>query len=159
MTSILCAFCYYEVKLISGGLNFLLFSFKNSTVWFFIAFFFRGFFIVWYIIFKTMRKKAFSKFLCYNKIVINSFCYDTGLLSFGYQDTRFSQKRVQNLTFARNFIPSIPAIICLFKINNRNTRKRFEICSKLTIKIPERCQWHMRHISPSRPVMHFRKMF
>ena len=25
-----------------------------------------------------------------------------------------------------------------FKVNNRNTRTRYEICSKLTIKIPER---------------------
>ena len=34
-----------------------------------------------------------------------------------------------------------PANICLFKVNNRNTRKRFEICSKLTIKTPEQRQW------------------
>ena len=27
-----------------------------------------------------------------------------------------------------------PAIIYLFKVNNKNTRKRYEICSKLTIK-------------------------
>ena len=31
--------------------------------------------------------------------------------------------------------------IYLFKVNNRNTRKRFELCSKLAIKIPERRQW------------------
>ena len=30
-----------------------------------------------------------------------------------------------------------PANIYLFKINNRNSRKRCEICSKLTIKTPE----------------------
>ena len=29
----------------------------------------------------------------------------------------------------------------MFKINNRNTRTRCEICSKLTMKIPERCQY------------------
>ena len=29
----------------------------------------------------------------------------------------------------------------LFKVNRRNTRKRCEICSKLTIKTPERRQW------------------
>ena len=29
----------------------------------------------------------------------------------------------------------------MFKINNTNTRTRYEICSKLTIKIPERRQW------------------
>ena len=30
------------------------------------------------------------------------------------------------------------ANIYLFNVNNRSTRKRCEICSKLTIKIPER---------------------
>ena len=30
------------------------------------------------------------------------------------------------------------AKIYLLKVNNRNTRKRNEICSKLTIKTPER---------------------
>ena len=34
----------------------------------------------------------------------------------------------------------IPASIYLFKVNNRNTRKRCEICSKLTIKTLERRQ-------------------
>ena len=33
---------------------------------------------------------------------------------------------------------SIPAGNCMFEINNRNTRTRCEICSKLTIKTPER---------------------
>ena len=28
------------------------------------------------------------------------------------------------------------------KVNKRNSRKRCEICSKLTIKASERCQWH-----------------
>ena len=30
--------------------------------------------------------------------------------------------------------------VCLFKVNNRNNRKRYEICSMLTIKTPERRQ-------------------
>ena len=34
-----------------------------------------------------------------------------------------------------------PAGIYLLKVNNRNTRTRHEICSKLTIKTPERRQW------------------
>ena len=29
----------------------------------------------------------------------------------------------------------------MFKVNNRNTAIRYEICSKLTLKTPERCQW------------------
>ena len=38
----------------------------------------------------------------------------------------------------------IPAGIYLFKVNNRNTKTRCKICSKLTIKIPERRHWHLR---------------
>ena len=30
----------------------------------------------------------------------------------------------------------------LLRVNNRNTKTRCEICSKLTIKTPERCCWH-----------------
>ena len=30
---------------------------------------------------------------------------------------------------------------CMFKVNNRNTRIRYEICSKLTIKISEWRHW------------------
>ena len=32
----------------------------------------------------------------------------------------------------------VPAGSYMFKVNNRNTRTRCEICSKLAIKIPER---------------------
>ena len=32
----------------------------------------------------------------------------------------------------------IPAKICMFKVDNRNTRKKSEICSELTIKTPKR---------------------
>ena len=34
-----------------------------------------------------------------------------------------------------------PAGICMFNFNKRNTRARCEICSKLTIKTPERRKW------------------
>ena len=33
-----------------------------------------------------------------------------------------------------------PAGNCMFKVNNKNTRTRYEICSELTIKTPERRQ-------------------
>ena len=36
------------------------------------------------------------------------------------------------------FTFKVPAGNCMFKVNNRNTRTRCEICSKLTIKTPER---------------------
>ena len=35
-----------------------------------------------------------------------------------------------------------PANIYLFKVNNRNTRKSCQICSKLAIRAPERRYWH-----------------
>ena len=35
----------------------------------------------------------------------------------------------------------VPANIYLFKINNRNKRKRWNICPKLAIKTPEKCHW------------------
>ena len=38
-------------------------------------------------------------------------------------------------------VENCPAGIYLFKVNNRNTRTRCEICSKLTINTPERRQW------------------
>ena len=44
-------------------------------------------------------------------------------------------------------IANIPAGNYMFNVNNRNTRTRFEICSKLTIKIPERLildSWFMK---------------
>ena len=41
----------------------------------------------------------------------------------------------------RCLIISFLASIYSFKVNNRNTRKRCEISSKLTIKTPEPCQW------------------
>ena len=37
---------------------------------------------------------------------------------------------------------SYQAGIYVPKVNNRNTRTRCEICSKLTVKTPERRQWH-----------------
>ena len=35
-----------------------------------------------------------------------------------------------------------PTNICLLKVSNRNTRTRWKVCSKLTLKIPERRHWH-----------------
>ena len=47
-----------------------------------------------------------------------------------------------HLIFARGVQdPVNPAGIYMFKVNNRNTRTRCEVCSKLTIKTVERW-WH-----------------
>ena len=42
------------------------------------------------------------------------------------------------INHSQPILSSIPAGNYMFKVNNRNTRTRFEICSKLTIKTPER---------------------
>ena len=47
----------------------------------------------------------------------------------------------QTLPFQKKLFNSNPAGIYVLKVNNKNTRIRCEICSKLTIKINERCQW------------------
>ena len=50
-----------------------------------------------------------------------------------------SYSESQKLIFINNNdINRTPAGIYLLKVNNRNTRTRCEICSKLTIKTPER---------------------
>ena len=49
---------------------------------------------------------------------------------------------MQNGTYLISLIESnFPAGNYMFKVNNKNTRTRYKICSKLTIKTPERRQW------------------
>ena len=59
-------------------------------------------------------------------------------------------------------IRTIPANIYLFKVKNRNTRKSCEICSKLTIKTPERRQGHSSRLKAceiSSKILGARKIF
>ena len=49
----------------------------------------------------------------------------------------YSRMFIAYLMFGYN-LSLIPANIHLLKVNNRNTRKRYEICSKLKIKTRER---------------------
>ena len=56
-----------------------------------------------------------------------------------YRNTEI-EKKISVLRFWHCFIKS-PANICLFKLSNRNSRKKCEIYSKFTIKTPERRQW------------------
>ena len=47
---------------------------------------------------------------------------------------------LSTITFLTNILRCLLNIY-LFKVNNRNTRKRWEICSSLPIKALERSQW------------------
>ena len=55
--------------------------------------------------------------------------------------TKKQKKRSKNIIQLHN-----PAGIYLLKANNRNTRTRREICSKLTINTPERRHWRRSDI-------------
>ena len=46
------------------------------------------------------------------------------------------------LSYILQGIIHFPAGTYLLKVNSRNTRTRCEVCSKLTIKTPERRHWH-----------------
>ena len=54
---------------------------------------------------------------------------------------KYSKKLKRNQKSQTGFSKNrhYPVNIYLLKVNNRNTRTRCEICSKLTIKTPERC--------------------
>ena len=41
---------------------------------------------------------------------------------------------------------NIQANKCMFRVNNRNSRKRCEIYLKLTVKTPDSCQWYRSDI-------------
>ena len=42
-----------------------------------------------------------------------------------------------------------PVVIYIFKVNNRNTRTRYEMCSKLAIKKPDRHQVNFEQVNAS----------
>ena len=56
--------------------------------------------------------------------------------------------RLENLVLLCSFCccPNDPVIKYIFKENNKNTRKRCEICSKLTVETTERHQWDISHL-------------
>ena len=68
----------------------------------------------------------------YSENIISKFFVDNSV-------TLFKSDKI----FLLIFMHLIPAGIYLFKVNNGNTRRMCEICSKLTIKTPERL-WHWR---------------
>ena len=70
----------------------------------------------------------------------------------------FRWSTISQKQFINSSSPSIcdPAGIYLLKVNNRNTRTKYKICSKLTIKITEPRQWKCRLGSyEAHPQTHF----
>ena len=75
------------------------------------------------------------------KFVLVSCLYWKIIFILGIQDSIFKSKAEDVKGSSSNFDSNISVLICLFKVNNRNTRTSCEICSKLTIKTPQRRQW------------------
>ena len=67
------------------------------------------------------------------------------LVCWQHETKTFRRQKSTVALFTQNLVSNgmslLPAGNYMFKVNNRNTRTRCEICSKLTIKIPERRQW------------------
>ena len=58
---------------------------------------------------------------------------------FKFKSTYPTEMRFSKAEFKLVWI--FPTVTCLLKLNNRNTRARCDICSRLTIKIREQRQW------------------
>ena len=101
---------------------------------------------------KRKTKKVFSKIdhgwenLFW--IIINDCLFNakfqgifTLVLPINIQSKGVIQFDIDVLIFGNPFAGAIPVGNYTFKVNNRNIRASCEICSKLTIKTPERRQW------------------
>ena len=78
-----------------------------------------------------------------SKYLVGTFDQNT----FRHQHLKMDLKRLRKIEAQRfgnlgwKLFRKIPVGIYLLKVNNRITRSRCKICSKLTIKAPERRQW------------------
>ena len=89
----------------------------------------------------TIKKPERHQWCCYGFFVVNLSTYFTPC--FIVSIINFEHVNVGWAPVPNNQISCLdPENIYLFKVNTRNTRKRLEICSKFTIKIPERLLCH-----------------
>ena len=77
-------------------------------------------------------------FTTYSGVIYNTIFVDDPFLGQLFSQVKFFDYLGLFQTPFGVFLGFNPANIYLFKVNDRNTRKRWEICSKLTIKTPER---------------------
>ena len=97
---------------------------------------------------KAAPLKPISERACYGRNISaekTNFCCSILPFYFICRNSMFFQLVHVNLSTSsqsrKNYI--IPTGIYLLKVNNRNIRTRCEICSKLTIKTPERRHWRL----------------
>ena len=83
---------------------------------------------------------AFS-FLCCCQSFLELVSHICKILKIGWQPGNYRITRMRNSWFTSEFHSwwvNSPTGNYMFKVNNRNTRRSCEICSRLTIKTPER---------------------
>ena len=93
-------------------------------------------------------KKNLEKLRADTNVRLKNYCAQKKLNLINHDNIKESHlgirklhlNRKGNSLFPKNLL-SFPAGIYLLKVNNRNTRTRCEICSKLTINTPERRHW------------------
>ena len=99
-----------------------------------------------------MTKKDYCVFYDYSKVFRKCPFYQSSSMSKAVAIHLLEKKRRIHISLyqAGNFV---------FKVNSRNTRKRCEICSELTIKTPERRQWIMNNIVNFEHISHLVLVF
>ena len=92
----------------------------------------------WIAIFNFPFPKTIRWFAFFNSAFHKFFGHSFAFVNFAFFSFAvFSSLKIN----IRARTTSIPARNYIFKVNYRNTRIRCEICSKLTIKAPERLGW------------------
>ena len=105
--------------------------------------------------FKVTHKNTTLKVL---SVALNIFKVDNKVIKTGSTDFFLVHLMLTSKTSIKTYNS---ANIYLFKLNNKNTRKRFEISLKLTIKTPVRRPWHCSDvfIVNSEHILHFFLVF
>ena len=76
-----------------------------------------------------------------NRVQQANVCSESSLTYFMSMFLFYAPWKYRKAVFLMFSGTESPANIYLFNVNNENTRKRYKICSKLTMKTPEQCQW------------------
>ena len=89
-----------------------------------------------------MKRRNLSKIkiICINQATLREKCSYLDFFSPNVGKYRPEKPRIRTL-FTQSKSQTNPARIYLLKVNNRSIRTRCGICSKITIKLPERRQW------------------
>ena len=77
----------------------------------------------------------------FSKLIVFDHFDGFALALKGLKSLSIFTKKLNHIILDRVLNSPFPAGNYMFKVNNRNTRTRCEICSQLTVKTPERRHW------------------